>query len=314
MRIAILGAGALGCFIGGSLARAGQDVTLVETDEAIVRAVAEQGVKVAGLVGRARTVRVPITNAPAAIGQVDLVVVCVRYWQTEAAIGAALPIIGPDTAVLTFQAGWGDADDIAARVGPERTVIGLSAEVAVSVGPGRAKLLFSGENLIGGYTADFPTDRLEAIAACFEKAQLLTSAEPAIREAIWGTLATDTCALPLCALLRYEAHQLVEHAGTLDLLRGMHREVVTVAAGLGLPFDEEASWETLYNYLEGATGSGAGIFQEMRRDLDRLQRSDVDRFNGAIVDAGRRLGIPTPYNEAVLWLIRAQERRDDGVR
>jgi 2-dehydropantoate 2-reductase len=149
---------------------------------------------------------------------------------------------------------------------------------------------------------------------CFEQAHLLTSVEPVIRQAIWGTLLTDACALPLCALLRYEAHQLVEHAGTLDLMRGMLREAVAVAGGLGYQVDQEARWQTLYNYLEGATGSGAGIFQEMRRDLERLQRSDVDRFNGAIVAAGRRLGIPTPYNEAILWLIRAQERRDDGVQ
>src|SRR5262245_54189525 len=112
MRMAILGAGPLGCLIGGHLAREGRDVTLIEPDRAILQAIAGQGVKVAGLVGRARTIRVPITDDPATIGPVDLVVVCVRYWQTAAAIRAALPIVGRETAILTFQAGWGDADEI----------------------------------------------------------------------------------------------------------------------------------------------------------------------------------------------------------
>jgi 2-dehydropantoate 2-reductase len=168
--------------------------------------------------------------------------------------------------------------------------------------------------LIGGYDADFPIERLEVIAACFGRADLLTRVESAIRNMIWASLATDACALPLCALLRYDAYQLIEHAGTLDLMRGMHREAIAVAAGLGLSLDEEAHWKVCYQQIEGATDTHAGLFQEMRRDLERLQRSDVDRLNGAVVVAGRRLGIPTPYNESVLWLIRSLERRDDGVQ
>ncbi len=96
-------------------------------------------------------------------------------------------------------------------------------------------------------------------------------------------------------------------------MRAMHREIAAVGAALGFPLDEEARWRALCVQLEGATGPWSGIFREMRDDLERLGRSDVDRLNGAVVAAGRRFGIPTPYNEAVLWLIRAQERRDDGV-
>jgi 2-dehydropantoate 2-reductase len=309
-RIAILGAGALGAYLGARLARAGRSVALVETDPAIVRAIEAGGVEIAGA---DEAVRVPITTDPATLGPVDLVVVCVRYWQTEAAVRAALPSIGPETAVVTFQAGWGDADLIAGIVGPGRTLIGLSANTIVSTGPGRVAERFGGTTLVGGYAPDPPAGWLEGISAALDVDGFVVRAEGAIRQAIWGTIATDACALPLCAILRHDAYQLTEHAGTLDLMRAMHREFAAVGATLGCPLDEEAHWGALCRLLEGATGPWAGIFQEMRDDLERLGRSDVDRLNGAVVAAGRRCGIPTPYNEAVLWLVRSQERRDDGV-
>ncbi len=85
---------------------------------------------------------------------------------------------------------------------------------------------------------------------------------------------------------------------------------MAVANAQGWQLDEGDRWAVLLGALE----SGEWANNPMRHDLDTRQRSDVDVLNGAVVAAGRRAGIPTPYHEAMLWLIRAQERRDDGVQ
>lgn len=313
LAVAVLGAGALGCLCGAAFARAGFPTTLIERDETIARTIAERGVRIKPQAGRAYTVRVPITTDPATVGPVDLLLVCVRYWQTEGAVRAALPSIGPDTTVLTLQSGWGDAELIAGIVGSARTAVGLTAEWAASDGPGRATVLYGGATLFGGYTDDFPIARLEPIAECLDAVGFSAQVEANIREVVWHTLATDACALPLCAILSCEGHLLIEHAGTVDLMRAMQREIVAVANADGPALAEAGCWRSLYAQLARATDAQSPLFQEMRRDLRQHGRSDIDRLNGAVVAAGQRLGIPTPYNESVLWLIRAQERRDDGI-
>lgn len=314
LRIAVLGAGALGTLYGGKLARAGHQVTLIEPELETLATVAGEGARIVERSGEIRTDRVAITADPATAGPVELLLVCVRYWETGAAVRAALPLLGPECAVLTLQGGWGDADEIAGIVGPGRVAIGVCAEWAVSIGPGRVEHRLGGTTPLGGYRADYPIDRLAALADLLGAAGLPARPVADIRPLVWDALAVDACAPPLCAILNYLPAQLAEHAGALDLMRALQREIAAVARAQGYAIDEAAAWDTLIGQLADATGPAADRLRAMRHDLDRLGRTDVDRLNGAVVVAGRALGLPTPYNDSVLWLIHARERRDDGVQ
>jgi 2-dehydropantoate 2-reductase len=123
MKIAVLGGGgAMGGLFGGYLARAGEDVVLVDVSD-----------------GSTATIRVKASSKPKDVGPVDLIVNFVKCYHTEAAIAAAAPMLGKDTAILTLQNGWGNADRIAALAGKPRVMVGLTYHSGTLLGPGRVK-------------------------------------------------------------------------------------------------------------------------------------------------------------------------------
>lgn len=312
--VAILGAGALGCALGAALVAGGAAVTLVEPDPAVAHPIAAGGVQLRLPDGGARAVSVPITTTPNASSPVDLLVVCVRYWHTEAAVRAALPLIGPRTVVLTAQGGWGDADLIAGLVGPARTALALVPVTIVGERPGHLRQPSECAILLGPYAAASRAMPLESIAAAFRAGGWAARLVADARREAWRELALAAPGAPLCAILGYAPPLLLDHAGTVDLMRAALREIVAVAATEGVLLDTDECWSALTSALVTDDAPGSGRFLAVRRDLERLSRSDIDRLNGAVVAAGHRHGIATPYNATILWLIRAQERRDDGIQ
>jgi 2-dehydropantoate 2-reductase len=305
----VIGAEALGLLFAGWLARAGQDVALIDGDEYVVASIEKEGVLLIDLEGVARPVPVRATTDAATVGAVDLALVFVRYYETAAAIEEARPLLGVGTTVLTLQPGWGDAEQIAELVGRERVLAGTTQHVAWSLGYGRVSHQRPGTTLIGELDGRL-TGRLDRVVGLFKLAGIDTAATAEVRRAIWSRLALEACALPVMTLLKYPPGHLLEHDGTLKLMRGLLGETVAAARAQGLALDEEERRAALLGALE----RGEWAWNPMRHDLDTRQRTDVDVLNGAVVAAGRRAGLPTPYHEAMLWLIRAQERRDDGVQ
>jgi 2-dehydropantoate 2-reductase len=147
------------------------------------------------------------------------------------------------------------------------------------------------------------SDRLNRVAGTFNAAGIEVTPSPQVLREIWSKLALNVCTLPTSALLRFYAGQLVEHEGTMSLMRGLLREVVAVAHAQGIALDEDERWEAITGLLKRASGAKASMLQ----DVEKGRRTEIDVVNGAIVEAGRRSGIPTPYNEAMLWLVRSLE-------
>src|SRR5688572_5792905 len=125
MKIAVIGAGAMGGVIGGLLARAGNDVTFIEIWREAIDAINTAGLRVEDKAGNSETIRVRATDKPAEVGIVDLVLVFVKCYHTEAAVKNALPLIGSDTVVLSLQNGWGNGPRIASIVGEEKLLLGV---------------------------------------------------------------------------------------------------------------------------------------------------------------------------------------------
>src|SRR5262245_60293055 len=120
MKIAVIGAGAMGSVFGGMLARAGNDVTLIHVRPEAVDAINARGLQIQDASGQRQTIAVRAVCSPVEVGAVDLVLVFVKCYQTEEAMGGAAALLGPDTTVLTLQNGWGNAPRIAAIVGEQR--------------------------------------------------------------------------------------------------------------------------------------------------------------------------------------------------
>ena len=300
MRIAILGGGgAMGGLFGGWLAAAGQDVTLVDVSPA-VETINAHGLTVEEKDGATRTVQVPATRDPASVGEVDVVITFTKCYHTQEAVVSAKPMIGPRTTVLSLQNGWGNAPRIAAIVGEGAVLAGLTYHSATLLGPGRVKHPASGPTHVGELDGTL-SDRVHAIAGMLTAAGFETRASGRVLDEVWKKLALNVCTLPTAALLRLTADGLARHDGTMALMRALLDELVAVAQAQGIAIDRAERWDAITGILSRAVGVRGSMLQ----DVEAGRPTEIDVINGAIVEAGQRLGIPTPYNQAAVWLIGA---------
>jgi 2-dehydropantoate 2-reductase len=303
MKIAVVGgAGAMGSILGGTLFEAGNDVTLVDVSKPAVDAINTNGLRIENKAGETRTINIPATTDPATVGAVDLVIVFVKCYHTEAAVKSAAPLLGPDTAVLSLQNGWGNAPKIAEIVGAERILAGVTYHSGGVLGPGHVKQPGVGMTFIGELDGKM-SERLARIAAAFSSAGLETTQSPSVINEIWKKLALNTCTLPSSALLSFTADQLVQHDGTMELMRAILTEVAAVAHAQDIDLDFDERWEAITSLLARAVGGRSSMLQ----DVENKRRTEIDVINGAIVAAGKRLGISTPTNDAMVYLVKSLE-------
>lgn len=303
MKIAVIGAGAMGSVIGGLLAKAGNDVMFIEVSEAVVGAINGDGLRIQSKTGEIERIAARATSKPETVGPVDLVLVFVKCYHTEAAIRAAQPLVGAHTRVLSLQNGWGNGPRIAGIVGDERVLLGVCYHSATVLGPGHVRHGGQGATYIGRWMATEPPPA--DVAGVFTQAGVATSVAENVIAEIWSKLALNVCTLPTSALLRLEANQLVQHQEVMDLMAALLREVTQVAAARNIPLDYDERWASITGLL-GRCGPGAK--SSMLQDVEAKRRTEIDVINGAIVEAGREFKIPTPYNDTMLWLIKAWEK------
>ena len=303
MRIVVLGAGAMGSVIGGLLAKSGNDVWLVDVWRETVEAINNRGLRIDDKDGNSKVVPVHATTDPCEAGAADLVLVFVKCYDTEAAVRQALPAMGADTTVLSLQNGWGNGPRIAQIVGDERLLLGVCYHSATVAGPGHVLHVGHGVTFMGEPDGTM-SNRLRRIADTFNTSGIEVTATSEVLKAIWSKLALNVCTLPTTALLRFFSPQLMEHSGVVNLMKALLREVVTVAGAQDIPLSFEERWEVITALLRGL---GRNARSSMRQDVDRRRRTEIDVINGAVVDAGRRLGIPTPYNDTMFWLMKSLE-------
>ena len=305
MKVAVLGGGgAMGGLLGGYLARSGLEVALVDVRPDTVATINDGGLTITEADGRQSLIRVHATTDPASVGPVDLVMSVVKSYHTEAAIRSAAPLLGPDTTILSLQNGWGNADRIGAIAGRERVLVGLTYHSATLTGAGQVKHTGSGLTHIGELDGS-ATKRLADVAAAFSNAGIEVATSTTIVNEIWKKLALNVCTLPTSALLRFPAHELNLHEGTRDLMRGLLAEVAAVARAAGIELDESERWDAITSLLDRAIGARSSMLQ----DVEAGRRTEIDVINGAITAAGHASGVPTPLNDAMIWLINSLQER-----
>jgi 2-dehydropantoate 2-reductase len=285
------------------LAKGRNDVTLIDVWEAAVREINERGLRLEDKSGIVETIQVRATSNPAEVGPVDLVLVFVKCYDTEVAVRAAKPLIGPQTVVLSLQNGWGNGPRISAIVGRERLLLGVCYHSATVIGPGYVQHGGRGMTFMGELDGKM-SDRLTRIADSFNGAGIEVTATPVVLREIWSKLALNVCTLPTSALLRFFAPQLIQHDSLLELMQALLRETIAVANAQDIRLEFEERWEVITGLLRHCA---PGVKASMLQDVERGRRTEIDVINGAIVEAGRRLNLPTPYNDSMFWLIKSLE-------
>jgi 2-dehydropantoate 2-reductase len=304
MKIVILGAGAMGSAIGAMLAHAGNEVTLVDVWKDAVDAINRDGLKIQDKAGEIAAQRVRAVTSPAQVaGPVDLVLVFVKCYDTVNAVKSALPILGPDSTVLSLQNGWGNGPRIAEVVGSERVVLGVCYHSATVLGPGHVLHAGQGKTFIGE-TDGAITPRVQEIAEAFTAAGLDVEASALVLKEIWSKLALNVATLPTSSTLRLTAEKLGNTPEMQSLMRALLLEVVAIAQVQGIALDFTERWNAITGLLGRLAPNTKG---SMLQDVENRRRTEIDVMCGAIVEAGQRLDVPTPYNRAMLWLIKALE-------
>ncbi len=294
MKIAIMGAGAMGSLFGAHLAGAGHDVLLVDVDPVVVAAVEADGI----LLGE-RAVPVPITADPVGRGTYDAVVVLVKTYDTEAAAGLAAPLVGPAPVVATLQNGIGGADVLAEAFGPERVLAGVTYQGATVLAPGRIRHHMHGETFLG----DDVAAAAPLAAALTEGGQPAHALDP-VAPRIWKKLTNNCMGNCTSALTGMSGGQMAVDDGILALQRAIATEAVAVAAALGHDLDLEDCVHTNTSVL-ASSGDGR---PSMLQDVQAGRRTEIETLNGAIVRHADALGIDVPVNRAMVALVRGWER------
>jgi 2-dehydropantoate 2-reductase len=304
MKIAILGAGAMGSVIGALLHEAGNDVTLIDVSRPAIEAVTSRGLIIQDKAGNKRTVHVQITDQPATVGVVDLLLVFVKCYQTADAMKSAVPIIGPHTSVVSLQNGWGNGPRIAELVGRERVVLGVCYHSATVLAPGHVLHAGQGRTFMGELDgSDSP--RLQSIVKTCNNAGIEVKPTRQVVNEIWSKLALNVATLPTSSTVRVTADRLLDAPEMQELMKDLLREVVAVANAQNIALDFDERWEAITGLLRKlAPGTKGSMYQ----DIENRRRTEIDVICGAIVEAGARLKIPTPCNRAMIGLIKGLER------
>jgi 2-dehydropantoate 2-reductase len=304
LKIAILGAGALGCAVGAALTEAGQEVWLLNRSATHVEAMRRDGLRVDDANG-SRSVMVRATTQAAEAGAVDLVVVLVKSFHTDAAMRGALELLGPETLVLSLQNGLGHEDVLAEIVGHERVLAGKTYVGGVMRNPGHIESGVAGKTTYIGELDGRLTPRVMAIAETFNTAGLATTVSDNIVGAMWDKLLVNVATGALTGATGLTYGQLYDEPLLKMTALAAVAEAMAVARAAGVKLattHPEQAWT-----LAGE-GLSPAFKTSMLQSLEKGSITEIDFINGAVVRWGQRHGVPTPVNTTLVACIKGIER------
>jgi 2-dehydropantoate 2-reductase len=294
VRIACVGAGGIGGYVGARLAAAGEDVAFIARGPHL-EALRRDGLRVKSPKGDLHLERVRATADPAEIGPVDAIVVGVKLWDLESATRLALPLVGPRTTIVGFQNGV-EKEAIVGRIAGDAHVVGGVCYISTEIeSPG--VILHKGtlEQFILGELDGSRSARIESLCDAFARAAIATRIADDITRAIWEKFVFLSCNAALTALLRLPLGTIREHPRSRALLLDALREAVAVARAAGVALPEDFAEDRLA-FIDGLAPQTRA---SMAVDLERGNRLELDWLSGAIVRMGRERGVATPVHRVV---------------
>ena len=301
MKIAVVGAGAMGSVYAGILGDAGNEVWAVDVWAEHVEAINRDGLTVDGASGE-RTVRIRATSDPGDVGVCDLVVIATKARDVEQAAERARPLLGPRTVVLPIQNGLGSADRIASVLGEEPVAIGVAGGFGASiVGPGHVH--HNGWELVRlGERRGPATPRIHRVAEVWADAGFRVQAYDDVEQLVWEKLIFNVTFSGTCAVLERTIGEVLDDPWAWQVASACGSEAFAVARarGIALDFDDPVA------YARAFGEKIAGARPSMLLDVLAGRPCEIGVINGAIPPAAREVGLTAPVNEVVTALVRAK--------
>ncbi|MDP2366761.1 ketopantoate reductase family protein [Rhodoferax sp.] len=293
MTVAVMGAGAVGCYFGGMLARAGHAVTLIARPQH-VQAIARDGLRLQTTTFDEH-LRVAASTDPSAVQGAQLVLFCVKSTDTESAGALIQPHLASDALVLCLQNGVDNAERLRAVL-PQHAVAAAVVYVATEMaGPGHVRHHGRGELVIEPLRCASMSSK--AVARALIAAGVPTEVSNNVRGALWAKLILNCAYNAVSAITQLPYGETVAGVGVTDLMRDVVAECLAVAQAEGVQVQGD-----VYAAVDKLAGSMPRQLSSTAQDLARGKHTEIDYLNGLIVQRGAALGVATPANR-VLWAL-----------
>lgn len=319
MKICIFGAGAIGGYVGAMLKQGGADVSLIARG-AHLEAIKNNGIKVV-FKDKELVEKMPATDNPADLGPQDYVIVALKAHQAWESADQIVPLLGPDTAVVTMQNGipwWyfygfkGQYADLQLQnvdpdgrqwriIGPQRVIGATVYPASEIIEPGVIRHIY-GDKFGFGEPDRSESERVMALIEAFEAGGLKTRFNPEIRNDIWLKLWGNLCFNPISALTGATLDIVATDAGTRSVARAMMEEAEKIARRIGVHFRVD-----IERRINGAASVGAHR-TSMLQDLDKKRAIELDALLGVVQEMARIVDVDTPAIDTVLALTKQMGR------
>jgi len=299
VKIAVFGAGAVGAYIGGRLAEAGQDVAFIARG-AHLAAIRENGLRVESPNGDMHIHPAQVTDDPAEIGPVDFILFAVKLFDTEAVARACVSMIGADTTVVALQNGVDSESVIGAIVGPERVMGGTVYIASVVAEPGVIRQTGQFAKVIFGEMDGKDSARGAQLETACREAGLDVVLSPAVETEIWMKFIVLAALSGVTTATRKPVGLLRDDPDTRALFENAIAEAVAVGRARGVKLPDDAA----SRQMATIDGFPETMVASMLHDLDGGRRLELDHLSGAVCRLGRDSGVPTPVHDVLYAVLK----------
>ena len=308
MRIAAMAAGAVGGYFGARMAAAGHDIFFIARGGNLA-AIRKNGLTIESVHGDQHLPKPNVTDDPASIGPVDIVLFAVKLWDTEKAAELTRPLVGPDTRVITLQNGVDSVERVAPILGADTTVGGVTYIATVIGSPGVIRHTSAFAKIRFGRADKKPDATLAAFVAAGQAAKLDIDLSADIERERWEKFIFLSAMAGATATFRSSIGPIAADPETRAFFLDLMNEAFAVGRAKGVALDKAYIDERLAFI---ATKVEPGMKASMAHDLERGNRLELDWLAGKVRDLGRELGVPTPASDIVYKVLKLHRMGKQG--
>lgn len=309
MRIAVFGAGGVGGYFGGRLAKSGQNVTFIARGRHL-EAMQKHGLQVDSITGDFHVAPVNASSNPAEVGLVDYILCCVKAWQVPAAAKAMKPMIGENTLVIPLQNGVEASSQLIESLGEDKVLGGLCAIIAFKADDGRIKHIGANPLIRFGRLDRQADPRVNYLSEVFNRCEGVKSSIPKdVNVAMWQKFMLISAWSGLGAVTQAPVGVILKLPETRQMLIEAITEIYLTGKGHGIDLPDDSvdkTMQTLQSFPQNSTTS-------MQRDIAEGLPSELDVQNDAVVRMAKAVGVDTPVNRFILHSLRPLELRARGA-
>ena len=297
MRIAIMGAGAVGGYFGGVLANQGEDVVLIARG-AHGEAIAKNGLQVDSHWGNFN-VKVDVTDDPSTVGEVDFILHCIKLYSNAAALPTMKPMIGDNPTVLTIQNGATSGQILGASLGQDHVLQGATYIETGIVGPGHIHQSGSTAMIEFGEDNGSETERTSAVKKLLEREGIQVKVSSNIVDTLWNKMVSVGAIGTVMAASRASFVEVLASPHGEHTVRTVMEEIVAVGQSQGVTFPPRCVESKMADAIAEAEETQASL----QYDLNNGKPLELDDILGAVVRIGRDAGVPVPASAALVTVL-----------